>query len=102
MVLLAGGVEYGLWAGDASRNGTVNVFDVNQVRAAIAGSLSGYQTTDLNLSNSINATDVNFSRSTISQSGTGSGTSARPSIFSNDNITKKVATTNLPDPVTEL
>jgi hypothetical protein len=103
LVLLAGGVEYGLWAGDASRNGTVNVFDVNQVRAAIAASLTGYQTTDLNLSNSINATDVNFSRSTISQSGTGSGTTARSSIISsNKNDTKKVVTSNLPDPVTEL
>ena len=103
LVLLSGGVEYGMWAGDASRNGTVNVFDVNQVRAAIAASLTGYQSTDLNLSNSINATDVNFSRSTISQSGTGSGTTARSSTSSsNKNDTKKVVISNLPDPVTEL
>jgi hypothetical protein len=102
LVLLAGGVEYGLWAGDASRNGTVNVTDVNQIRGAIAASLSGYLTTDINLSNSINVTDVNLSRNTISQSGSGSGTSARSTSASSDNNTKKVVTTNLPDPATEL
>lgn len=102
LVLLAGGVEYGLWAGDASRNGTVNVTDVNQIRGAIAASLSGYLTTDINLSNSINVTDVNLSRNTISQSGSGSGTSARSTSASSDNHTKKVVTTNLPDPATEL
>lgn len=102
LVLLAGGVEYGLWAGDASRNGTVNVTDVNQIRAAIAASLSGYLTTDINLSNSINVTDVNLSRNTISQSGSGSGTTARSTNASSDNNTKKAVTTNLPDPATEL
>jgi len=102
LVLLAGGVEYGLWAGDASRNGTVNVTDVNQIRGAIAASLSGYLTTDINLSNSINVTDVNLSRNTISQSGSGSGTSARSTSASSENNTKKVVTTNLPDPATEL
>lgn len=101
LVLLAGGVEYGLWAGDASRNGTVNVTDVNQIRGAIAASLSGYLTTDINLSNSINVTDVNLSRNTISQSGSGSGTSARSTSASSYNNTKKVVTTNLPDPATE-
>ncbi len=89
MVLLSGGVEYGLWAGDANKSGVVNATDVNATRAAIAASTTGYQFTDVNLSNSINATDVNLIRNTISQSGTGSGTTSRPVIIS----------TNLPDPI---
>lgn len=102
LVLLTGGVKYGLWAGDANRGGSVNATDVNLIRGAIASSLSGYQTTDINLTNSINVTDVNLSRITISQSGSGSGTTARSTNASSDNNTKKVVTTNLPDPATEL
>jgi hypothetical protein len=102
LVLLSGGVEYGLWAGDANRNGSVNATDINLIRGAIAASLSGYQNSDVNLSNSINATDLNLSRNTISQSGEGSGTTARSTNASSNNNTKKVITTNLPDPTTEL
>ncbi|HRD57246.1 MAG TPA: dockerin type I repeat-containing protein [Ferruginibacter sp.] len=99
VVLLSGGVEYGLWAGDANKNGAVNVTDANAIKSAIAASLNGYQFTDVNMSNSINVTDVNLTKSTISLSGTGSGTNARSRVdLNNPNI--KV-TTNIPDPIVE-
>lgn len=98
LVLLAGGVEYGLWAGDASRNGIVNVADANQILSAIAGSLSGYLTTDITLNNNINVADVNVANTTTSLSGTGSGTNGR----SASTIFKKVVVkSNLPDPIVE-
>ncbi|MEX0635396.1 MAG: hypothetical protein WD135_01405, partial [Ferruginibacter sp.] len=99
LVLLAGGVEYGLWAGDANRSGSINATDVNVIRLGIATPLTGYQASDVNLSNSVNSTDVNLSRNIISQSGSGSGTTARPSM---ENGSKKAVHTNLPDPIIEL
>lgn len=98
LVLMAGGVEYGLWAGDASRNGIVNVADANQILSAISGSLSGYLTTDITLNNNINVADVNVANTTTSLSGTGSGTNGRP----NSGTTKKrEVKSNLPDPIVE-
>lgn len=91
LVLLSGGAEYGLWAGDANKNGSVNAADVNATKAAIAVLATGYQFTDINLSNSINAADVNVTKTTISATGTGSGTTARTI----------PTTTNLPDPIIE-
>ncbi|HYO21748.1 MAG TPA: hypothetical protein VER36_05045 [Flavisolibacter sp.] len=92
LVLLSGGTKYGLWAGDANKSGTVNITDVNAIKAAISASSTGYQLTDVNLSNSINVTDVNLAKVTISSSGSGS-------------IQGRVAAgkvkTNLPDPLTE-
>ena len=97
VVLLSGGTKYGLWAGDANKNGVVNVTDINAIKIAIAGSLSGYLFTDTNLSNSINVTDVNLTKVTISSSGTGSA----PSIaISNTGLKGKVQT-NIPDPIVE-
>ncbi len=72
VVLLSGGTKYGLWAGDANKNGAVNATDVSAIKLAIASSSSGYLLTDLNLSNSINSTDVSLAKNTISSSGTGS------------------------------
>jgi len=93
VLLLSGGSKYGLWAGDANKNGVVNVTDVNAIKIAIAGSASGYLFTDANLSNSINVTDVNLTKLTISSSGTG-GVSARAA-----NITRSKVQTNIPDPI---
>jgi hypothetical protein len=89
--LLAGGVEYGLWAGDANKSGIVNGTDVNVIKVAIAALATGYQLSDINLSNTINATDVNIAKSTLSALGTGSGTEGRSGVVS----------TNLPDPIIE-
>jgi hypothetical protein len=92
VVLLAGGAKYGLWAGDANKNGVVNITDVNAIKVAIATSATGYLLSDVTMSNSINVTDVNLSKSTIASSGTGSV----PARFATGKIK-----TNIPDPVTE-
>lgn len=89
VVLLSGGVNYGLWAGDANKNGVVNATDISAIRLAIAGSVTGYQLTDVNTSNSINATDVSLTRTTIAASGGGSA----PARI-------RVVKTNIPDPIT--
>jgi hypothetical protein len=71
LVLLAGGSKYGLWAGDANKNGSVNATDVSAIKSSIANSLSGYLLTDANLSNSINGTDVSLTKATLAASGSG-------------------------------
>jgi len=91
MVLLSGGGQYGLWSGDANKNGIVNATDISAIRLAIAGSASGYQFTDVNLSNSINATDISLTRTSIAASASG-GTPAR---------TAEAVQSNLPDGITE-
>jgi len=97
VVLLSGGVKYGLWSGDANKNGVVNATDVSAVKLAIASSSTGYLPTDLNLSNSINATDVSLAKNTISSSGSGSA----PSIANggNQSVQGRVQT-NIPDLIT--
>jgi hypothetical protein len=95
VVLLAGGTKYGLWSGDANKNGVVNITDINAIKIAVAGSASGYLLTDANLSSSINVTDINLAKTTISSSG--SGTSLRTSNGTAQSTQKIV--TNLPDPI---
>jgi hypothetical protein len=95
VVLLSGGAKYGLWPGDANKNGVVNVTDINAIKIAIASSATGYLFTDTNLSNSINVTDVNLTKVTISSSGTG-GESAKAGPPSEGKIR-----TNIPDPIVE-
>lgn len=88
-VLLAGGLGYyGLWAGDANKNGVINVTDVNATKIAVGASASGYLLTDINMSNSINVTDVNFVKIAIGASAAGN-TPARP----------RIVRTNLPDEI---
>ncbi len=71
-VTLIGDSKFGLWPGDANKNGFVNATDVSAIKSAIAASASGYLPVDVNLSNSINAIDISLSKLTISSSGTGS------------------------------
>lgn len=85
--LLAGGTKYGLWSGDANKNGVVNVLDINAIKFAIGNSATGYQFTDVNLTANINVLDVNAAKGTVGSSGTGSGAK------------KQLAVTNIPDPV---
>lgn len=85
MVLLPGSTQYGLWSGDANKNGVVNATDISAIRLGIASSLTGYQLTDVNLSNSINATDISLTRTTIAASGSG-GTPGRTNIIIQTNI----------------
>ncbi len=92
VVLLSGGTKYGLWAGDANKNGAVNATDVSAIKLAIASSSSGYLLTDLNLSNSINSTDVSLAKNTISSSGTGSA----PTIANGNMDLKGEVKTNIP------
>jgi hypothetical protein len=72
VVLLANGINYGLWAGDVNSDGVVNITDVNAVKTAIAGSATGYGLTDATLSGMINGTDVSLVKNIIAASGTGS------------------------------
>ncbi|MEP6711078.1 MAG: hypothetical protein ABJA37_01615 [Ferruginibacter sp.] len=95
VVLLPGvGGKYGMWGGDANKNGVVNVTDINVIKFAISASATGYVFTDANLNNAINATDVSFTKATIASTGTG-GT---PLKTNNNNATYFIIS-NLPDPV---
>lgn len=89
VILLAGGVHYGLWAGDANKSGNLAASDVNAVKLAIASSATGYQLTDVNLTANIAASDINLVKLMIAASATGSlpGRPAPP------------VRTNLPDPL---
>jgi hypothetical protein len=93
-VLLSGGVKYGLWSGDANKNGVVNVTDINVIKIAVAGSAGGYLLTDANLSNSINVTDVNLTKTTISSSGTGTTLRTPATTDQHGQVIS-----NIPDPV---
>ncbi len=97
VVLLSGGVKYGLWSGDANKNGVVNGTDVSAVKLAIASLATGYLFTDTNLSNSTNGTDVSLIKNTIASLGSGSA----PTIGNgNTGLTEQVQT-NIPDPIVE-
>ncbi len=89
VVLLPSSANYGMWAGDANKNGVVNGTDISAIKIAIAASASGYLLTDVNLSNTINGTDVSLTKGTIAASGSG-GTPARPTA---------PVRTNIPDPI---
>lgn len=98
VVLLAGaGSKYGLWAGDATKNGAIQAGDITAIKAAIAILATGYQFTDVTLNGAIQAGDITLSKSTISVLGSGSGTNGRPST----NNSNKVIKTNIPDPIVE-
>jgi hypothetical protein len=100
LTLLSGATgKYGLWAGDANKNGAINSTDVTLVKAAIASSASGYQPTDINLNGGINSSDVTLTKATISMSGSGSGTNSFH--LEQTNHSNKKVSTNLPDPVIE-
>lgn len=87
VVLLAGGSgKYGMWAGDANKNGIVNPTDVNIIKADIASTASGYRLTDATLNGAINPGDVNAAKATISSTGSGSGTDSRISVPVQTNI----------------
>ena len=100
VVLLAGvDGKYGLWAGDASKNGIVNGGDIITIKNAIAILASGYQFTDVNLNSAINGGDIITTKTTVSLLGSGSGTNARSSIAANPTL--KIVKTNIPDPIQE-
>ena len=91
---LSGGAgKYGLWAGDANKDGIVNATDASTVKLAIANSATGYSRSDVNLSNSINATDVSLTNIIISSSGTGSA----PTIATGNTNLKSQVKSNIPD-----
>ena len=90
--LLAGGIKYGLWAGDANNSGNVNGTDVTLIKFDISALASGYLLTDINLSKTINGTDVTITKATISSLGTGSN----PARSANTSVK-----TNIPDPISE-
>lgn len=55
--LLAGG-SYGLWAGNANKDGTVNAGDVALVKSNANVTLTGYVFGDVNMDQTVNAGDV--------------------------------------------
>jgi hypothetical protein len=72
IVALPSSALFGLWAGNANTNTSVNAADVSVIKAAIAASATGYVLTDINLSNSINAADASVAKGTIASSGSSS------------------------------
>ena len=76
IVLLPSSALFGLWAGNANTNTSVNAADVSVIKAAIAASATGYVLTDVNLSNSINAADASIAKGTIASSGSSSSSRA--------------------------
>ncbi len=95
VTLLSGGIKYGMWAGDANKNGVVNVIDINSVKVAVAGSATGYLFSDINLSNSVNVTDINLTKVTLSLSGSG-GVSGKAGHTPDHEVR-----TNIPDPIVD-
>lgn len=83
---------YGLWAGDVNLSGTINGTDVTAIKSDISVGNTGYRLTDANLSNSINGTDVTLTKSAISVGGSGS---------SPGRTAPKPVKSNLPDPTND-
>jgi hypothetical protein len=59
--LLAGG-SYGLWAGNANKDGTVNAGDVALVKSNANITLTGYVFGDVNMDQTVNAGDVGITK----------------------------------------
>jgi hypothetical protein len=97
LTLLSGaGGKYGLWAGDANKNGAINATDVSTVKIAVANALTGYQLSDVNLSNSINATDVSLVKLSVAASATSSASRGTSDPYVNTNNSNETSS-NVPD-----
>ena len=59
--LLAGG-SYGLWAGNANKDGTVNAGDVGLVKSNANLTLTGYVFGDVNMDQTVNSGDVGLTK----------------------------------------
>lgn len=71
-------VKYGLWAGNANKDATVNAGDVGLVKANANAALSGYTGGDVNMDGTVNAGDVGITKVSANSSAqannvTGSG-----------------------------
>lgn len=60
--VLPGSAKYGLWAGDANRDGVINASDIGLIKAQANASLTGYQGGDANLDATVNASDVGLAK----------------------------------------
>ncbi len=81
VVLLPNSSKYGLWSGDANKNGAVTGTDVNLVKADIANNASGYRFQDITNNGVVSSADLNQAKATISSTGSGSGTEGRAIIL---------------------
>jgi hypothetical protein len=98
VILLPGGTgKYGLWAGDANKNGSVSGTDISAIKLAAAVLTTGYVLSDANLSGATSGTDVSLTRLTTTALGSGSGTNS----FSPNQKKTIVISSNLPDPILE-
>ncbi len=79
-VILLSGSTYGLWAGDATKNGLIDAPDLTAIKQAIADGATGYQQADVNLSANTAVGDVNLYKVMATLGGQGS-TPARPFII---------------------
>lgn len=68
MQALASSVKFGMWAGNATRDGFVNTNDVNLIRSNIVGSVTGYAFGDVNMDGVVNTGDLNVTRLAINGS----------------------------------
>jgi hypothetical protein len=59
---LPGSTRYGLWAGDANKDGVVNASDIGLIKSQANAVLSGYLFGDVNFDSTVNASDVGLSK----------------------------------------
>ena len=78
--LLPSSTKYGLWAGTANKDATVNASDIALVKSNANAALTGYVFSDINLDQSVNAGDVaitKVSANNTAQSHSSRGTNNR-------------------------
>lgn len=64
-VLLPGSTKYGLWPGDANRDGGVNSSDISLVKVQVNNAASGYQPGDVNLDSTVNSGDIALTKFSV-------------------------------------
>ena len=72
--LLTGSTKYGLWAGTANKDGTVNASDIALVKSNANAVLTGYVFGDINLDQTVNTGDVALTK--VSANNTAQSSSA--------------------------
>jgi hypothetical protein len=97
VVLLSGGSNYGLWAGDANKSGNLSAADVTNIKLAISNGATGYQFADVNMTNNLAASDVTLTKLMISSGGAGSAPAKMVSTIQPTSV-KKIQS-HLPDPI---
>ena len=74
--LLPGSATYGLWAGTANKDGTVNASDIALVKSNANAALTGYVFGDINLDQTVNTGDVALTKVSANNTAQSSSTIA--------------------------